>query len=103
MKSILLVEDDPILGDGLQLFLELENFDVTRARDLASARHEEAKGSFDLVVLDLGLPDGNGMDYCKYLREKGSNVPIVILTAQADEDSVVEGLTNGANEIDVAE
>ncbi len=98
MSKILLVEDDPILGDGLQLFLELENFDVVRARDLSSARKEEDKDSFDLVILDLGLPDGSGMDFCKHLREKGSNVSIVILTAQADEDSVVEGLTNGAND-----
>ncbi len=98
MKRILLVEDDPILGDGLQLFLELENFEVIRARDLASARLEEEKKSFDLVVLDLGLPDGNGMDFCKHLRTKGSNIPVVILTAQADEESVVEGLTNGAND-----
>jgi len=98
MKKILLVEDDPILGDGLQLFLELENFDVVRARDLSSARQEEVKNSYDLVILDLGLPDGSGMDFCKHLREKGSSVAIVILTAQADEDSVVEGLTNGAND-----
>ncbi len=99
MKKILLVEDDPILGDGLQLFLELENFDVVRARDLGSARKAFEESSFyDLVVLDLGLPDGNGMDFCKHLRSKGSSVSIVILTAQADEESVVEGLTNGAND-----
>lgn len=98
MKKILLVEDDPILGDGLQLFLELENFEVTWAKKLSEARAFEEENQFDLVILDLGLPDGSGMDFCKSLRQKGSSLSIIILTAQADEDSVVEGLTHGAND-----
>jgi DNA-binding response OmpR family regulator len=98
MSKILFVEDDPVLGRGLSVNLELEGYVVTWARDLRTARRADEAEKFDLVVLDLGLPDGNGLSFCKQLRQKHSRIPIIILTAQTDEKSVVDGLDSGAND-----
>lgn len=95
---ILLVEDDPILGKGLKLNLELEGFAVEWRENLraALALYRDAKP--DLVVLDLGLPDGSGLELCRTIRGEESTLPVLILTAKTDEDSVVEGLNAGAND-----
>jgi two-component system, OmpR family, response regulator len=96
MTRILLVEDDPVLGRGLNVNLELEGYQVQWARDLKSAR--EVAPDFDLAILDLGLPDGSGLDLLKEIRTRDPQKPILILTAKTDEDSVVEGLQTGAND-----
>lgn len=98
MIKILLVEDDPVLGKGVKLGLELEGYAVEWARDLRSAKAAHDTGKFELAILDLGLPDGNGLSFCSMVRSAGSRMPIVILTAKTDEDSVVAGLTAGAND-----
>ena len=98
MSKILFVEDDPVLGRSLSVNLEIEGYGVVWVRDLKSAIKVNATEAFNLVVLDLGLPDGNGLSFCSRLREAHSRVPIIILTAQTDEESVVEGLTQGAND-----
>ena len=98
MTEILLIEDDPILGRGLSVNLELEKFRVNWARDLRSGvlAHESTRA--DLVILDLGLPDGSGLGFLRELRKKDAKKPVLILTAKIDEDSVVEGLQAGAND-----
>src|SRR4051812_1111987 len=98
MTQLLLVEDDPVLGRGLHVSLELEGYHVNWARDLKSAYLAVDESKPQLIVLDLGLPDGSGLELLKSLRTKGSAVPVVILTAQTDEDSVVVGLQAGAND-----
>jgi DNA-binding response OmpR family regulator len=103
MSNILLVEDDPVLGRGLSVQLELEGYKVQWARSLKAAFETYRASHFDLVVLDLGLPDGDGLSFVKELREttntdKDHRTPIVILTARSDEDSVVKGLNAGAND-----
>jgi two-component system OmpR family response regulator len=98
MNSILLVEDDPALGRGLVVRLELEAYKVTWARSLHAAREENEKAKYDMIILDRGLPDGNGLDFCLELRKNGLRTPILMLTAQTDEDSVVDGLSAGAND-----
>lgn len=98
MAKILLVEDDPILSKSVQLNLELESWTVIPAASLASARLAEASAPIDGVILDLGLPDGSGLTFLKVLREKSSRIPVLILTAQSDEESVVRGLELGAND-----
>jgi two-component system, OmpR family, response regulator len=98
MSRILLVEDDPVLGTGLKVNLELEGHEVTWVRDLSSAQSANSGSKYELAVLDLGLPDGNGLTLCTNVREAGSRMPIIILTAQTDEDSVVRGLAAGAND-----
>ena len=98
MIQILLVEDDPGLARGLQINLELEGYQFFRASNLKEARVLNAQHSVHLVILDLGLPDGHGFDFLRELRESGSRLPVIILTAQTDEESVVEGLQLGAND-----
>jgi DNA-binding response OmpR family regulator len=98
MSKILLVEDDPVLGRSLQLSLETEKHLVTWVRDLRSAFKANVESDIDLVVLDLGLPDGTGLDFCKRVRESGSRIPVVILTAQTHEESVLAGFNAGAND-----
>lgn len=98
MRSILLVEDDPILGRGVKVGLEVEGYTVTWAENLASARELFIKQRFDLIILDLGLPDGSGIDFCSWVRETNQYTPVVILTAQTDEDTVVEGFEAGASD-----
>lgn len=98
MTQVLLVEDDPMLGTNLKLNLELEGFQVEWAQSLKAAEEANQKKPFQLALLDLGLPDGNGLDFCRHVREQGSRLPIIILTAQSDEDSVVDGLGAGADD-----
>ncbi len=98
MNQILLVEDDPMLGTNLKLNLELEGFKVDWAQNLAEAFATNEQQPYQLALLDLGLPDGSGLNFCRSVREKGSRLPIIILTAQSDEDSVVEGLSAGADD-----
>jgi DNA-binding response OmpR family regulator len=98
MIQVLLVEDDPVLARGLVVNLGLEGYTVHSASDLKTAFQLQQKEKIDLVVLDLGLPDGSGFQFLSHIREGGSNLPIIILTAQTDEDSVVEGLQRGAND-----
>lgn len=98
MSKVLLVEDDPVLGRGLQVNLETDGYQVSWAQDLASAREAYAAGKFDLVLLDVGLPDGSGFDFLTHIRQGGSSVPVIFLTAKTDEDSVVEGFERGATD-----
>lgn len=98
MAQILLVEDDPILGDGIRLHLELEGYKVEWTRSLASALAVNQSLQIDIILLDLGLPDGNGLNLCHTLRAAGSRIPIIILSAQTDDAVVVEGLNAGAND-----
>lgn len=98
MKKLLLLEDDPVLGQGLKLLFELEAFSVSWFKNIADAKHQVQLEEFDIAILDVGLPDGSGIDFCAWLRKFTYNFPIIMLTAQTDEDSVIAGLTNGAND-----
>jgi len=98
MSKILLVEDDPALGRSLQVAFENEDYAVTWVKDLRSAFRANEETKVDLVVLDLGLPDGTGLDLCKHIRSSGSRIPVLILTAQTHEESVLAGFSAGAND-----
>jgi DNA-binding response OmpR family regulator len=98
VMNILLVEDDPALARGLQLTLEAEGYSIIWAESLRSAFDKNEKEKLGLVILDLGLTDGSGFEFLNKVREAGSRLPIIILTAQSDEDSLVEGLQRGAND-----
>lgn len=98
MIEILLIEDDPVLGRGLSVNLELEGYKIHWARDLKSGSALNKNSTLQLLILDLGLPDGSGLQFLKDLRQTNSRIPVIILTAKTDEDSVVEGLQSGASD-----
>lgn len=96
-RNVLLVEDNRVTSDTLLVFLEAENYHVTRAYTGLEAIECFERQSFDLVMLDLMLPDVGGLEVCSSVR-RSSDVPIVILTAKTTEDEIVAGLERGAND-----
>lgn len=98
MIEILLIEDDPVLGRGLSINLEHEGYKVHWANSLHTALVANKRKNLELIILDLGLPDGNGIQFLKEIRSSGSRIPVLILTARTDVDSAVEGLQHGAND-----
>lgn len=97
MPSILFVEDDDTIAMGVEYSLKQDGFQVSLARRLDEARDLLKRQSFDLVLLDLGLPDGSGYALCKEIRAAG-NMPIIILSARDEEASIVLGLDLGADD-----
>ena len=98
MKSILIVEDDRALGDGLCLALKGPEAEPALCRTLSAARSALAAGDFDLLVLDVNLPDGNGLDFLRQLRAGGGGIPVILLTANDMETDIVVGLESGADD-----
>lgn len=97
MKKILLVEDDLSLIDGLKFFIEKNGFYVDIAKTVKEALGIFEDDNYDLLILDLTLPDGTGFEICKKVRQS-SNVPIIFLTASDDEINVVMGLDIGGDD-----
>lgn len=97
IKRILIVEDDLSLSNGIVIALKESGFIFVQAHDLRSARVELSSSSFDLIILDINLPDGSGLDFLKGLR-KNSGLPVIILTANDLETDVVTGLELGADD-----
>ena len=95
MKQILLLEDDTALGRGIQLALQGPEVQVTLVSTLAQAREALGKGRFDLLLLDVNLPDGSGLEL---LREVRGQVPVILLTANDLETDIVTGLESGAED-----
>ena len=95
---ILLVEDETHIAQGLIFNLELENFIVTHAETGAAAMEAFNRQSFDLVILDLMLPDSHGIDLCRQMRQTESQLPILMLTALGEEEDRIKGLKEGADD-----
>ncbi|HSB48749.1 MAG TPA: response regulator [Burkholderiales bacterium] len=95
---ILIVEDDPVLSDGLIRSLRSSDYAVDFATDGAAADHILSAGSFDLVILDLGLPRLEGYEVLRRLRRRGSKTPVLILTALDSLEDRVKGLDQGADD-----
>lgn len=95
MKQILLLEDDTALGRGIQLALQGQEAQVTLMNTLAQAREALGKGRFDLLLLDVNLPDGSGLEL---LRQVRGQVPVILLTANDLETDIVTGLESGAED-----
>jgi DNA-binding response OmpR family regulator len=97
MQQILLVEDDKTIALGLSYSLEKEGYGVTACRDAASALKEIQSQRFDLAVLDVSLPDGNGYDICRAIKTV-SDTPVIFLTVYNEETNVVMGFDMGADD-----
>ena len=97
MARILLVEDDGALRGALRELFEREGYEVVAAADAAAARSAMAAGA-DLVVLDVGLPDGDGVALCRAWRAAGVETPVLFLTARDDEIDVVRALDAGGGD-----
>lgn len=95
---ILVVEDDKPLRSTLVATLKAEGYVTYEAGSVTSARQRIAERSIDLIVLDLGLPDQDGMSLLNEMRTAGNLTPIVVLTARDDENSKVEALDMGADD-----
>lgn len=97
MKNILLVEDNEAIIMGFKYSLEQENIKVLIAKNVIETRQKLNQEKIDLVLLDVSLPDGNGFDICKEIKQK-QDIPVIFLTAQDEETSVVFGLDLGADD-----
>src|SRR5262249_37940054 len=94
---VLIVEDDDAIATPLTKGLEREGLDVDRVETGNDALHRSAAAPFDVVLLDLGLPDRDGFDVCRELRAR-SDVPIIVVTARSEEVDRVVGLELGADD-----
>ena len=94
----LLVEDDPMIGDTLRAALRMEGHAVDWVRDAAAAQSTLASERFDLVLLDLGLPQGSGLDVLRAARARGDATPVIVLTARDGPGDRVAGLDAGADD-----
>lgn len=97
MKNILLVEDDESLNMGISFKLRKEGMNVFSAKNLEDGKRIFNSEHIELIILDIGLPDGNGFDFCNELR-KNSDVLIIFLTARDEEIDIVTGLDMGADD-----
>lgn len=95
---LLLIEDDPELSDGLQHSLAQSGYAVDIARTAAGGRASCATTRYELVILDLGLPDGDGIALLRELRAQGMHAPVLILTARGNLGDRIAGLDAGADD-----
>ncbi|MFM9330414.1 response regulator transcription factor [Paenibacillus mesotrionivorans] len=96
--TILLLEDDRSLIDGLQYALTKNGFSVEVAHTIAEAEAFLSERTYDLLLLDVALPDGNGFEVCERIRRQGNAVPIIFLTASDEEVNVIRGLDIGGDD-----
>ena len=97
MNHLLLIEDDRTLAQGIRLALVSEALSVTVSHSLEEARAALSEREFQLLLLDINLPDGNGLDFLTGLR-RTSSVPVILLTANDMETDIVTGLESGADD-----
>lgn len=97
MSKILLLEDDLSLINGLSFAFKKQGFELTVARTLREADELWGEGKYDLLVLDVSLPDGTGFEFCKKVRQV-SKVPIIFLTASDEEVNIIMGLDIGGDD-----
>lgn len=97
MRKLFLLEDDLSLISGLTFAFKKQGFALDTARTLAEADALWSDGKYDLLVLDVSLPDGSGFDFCQKVR-RTSNVPILFLTASDEEMNIIMGLDMGGDD-----
>lgn len=95
---ILVVEDDPILGDGLVQGLALDSYALDWVKSKSDAQIALTTNQYDLMLLDIGLPDGSGLEVLQGLRKQKSDIPVLILTAYDELSDKINGLDSGADD-----
>lgn len=97
-SRILIIEDDRYLSQGLLELMGKNGYAAQGADCVASAQAALKDKPFDLLILDVTLPDGNGVEFCQELRASGNRTPILFLTARDEEFDIVRGLDAGGND-----
>ena len=97
MDRILLVEDDEALSTGIKMVLENDKVEIVQCFLISEARCVLKEKKINLVILDINLPDGNGLDFLKEIKQ-GVNLPVIMLTARDMETDIVAGLSCGADD-----
>ncbi len=97
MKQLFLLEDDLSLINGLSFAIKKQGYEIVIARTTLEADALWTNGKYDLVILDVSLPDGSGFDFCKKIRQT-SKVPIMFLTAADEETDIIMGLDIGGDD-----
>lgn len=97
-QRILVIEDDPAIRLGILHSLHFNGYEVLEAPDGLEGLKSALAGAYDLLLLDLNLPGGDGLDILRELREKSATVPVIILTARGEQEDRVKGLKWGADD-----
>lgn len=97
MANIFLLEDDKILSKGVSIALKKDEHTVTVVYSYIEALQKYQNGTYDLFLLDINLPDGNGLDFCRKIRET-SEIPVLFLTANDTEEDMLEGFGVGCDD-----
>ena len=98
MKHILLLEDDTALGQGIRFALGNDGVHIELCTTLSQAQNLLAGAEFDLLILDVNLPDGSGLELLREVRRGHSGLPVILLTANDLETDIVVGLESGADD-----
>lgn len=96
-KTVMVLEDDVDLAEGIELSLQSDALNFVICATIAEARAAIQSQKFDLMIFDINLPDGNGLEFCREIRQKTTS-PIVLLTAKDMELDIVKGLESGADD-----
>ena len=97
-KTLLIVDDDQDLRGAIAEQLRAENFDTVEAATAGDGVRQAREAKPDLILLDVDLPDMDGREACKRMRQDGVSAPVIMLTAAATDDDAVQGLQSGAND-----
>lgn len=98
MEQLLIIEDDKGLNQGLSKALKADNRKIISCQDLKTAREQLLCGSVSLVLLDINLPDGSGLELLREIKENESEIPVILLTANDTDMDIVDGLEQGADD-----
>lgn len=96
--QVLVIEDDPTVQTLIKLVLQKQDHEVTLIQNAKNGTQLALENSHDMIILDLGLPDGNGFDVCKNIRDKGITTPVLVLSAEQETDIKVKCLEIGADD-----
>jgi two-component system, OmpR family, response regulator QseB len=95
---LLLIEDDPMISEGLVTALRSSGYAIDAVSDTQNGKLSIASETYDLILLDLGLPDGSGLDILKELRRRRDAIPVLVISARDTLKDVIEGLDLGADD-----